>query len=32
VTYWIEKGTGIDPSKVNIEIQIPDVPPPLDLK
>jgi tripartite ATP-independent transporter DctM subunit len=32
VTYWIEKGTGIDPSKVNIEIEIPDVPPPLDLK
>jgi tripartite ATP-independent transporter DctM subunit len=32
VTYWIEKGTGIDPSKVNIEIQIPDVPPPLDLR
>jgi TRAP-type mannitol/chloroaromatic compound transport system permease large subunit len=32
VTYWIEKGTGIDPSKVNIEIQIPDMPPPLDLK
>jgi tripartite ATP-independent transporter DctM subunit len=32
VTYWIEKGTAIDPSKVNIEIQMPDVPPPLDLK
>jgi tripartite ATP-independent transporter DctM subunit len=32
VTYWIEKGPGIDPSKVNIEIEIPDVPPPLDLK
>ena len=32
VTYWIEKGTGIDPSKVNIEIQMPDMPPPLDLK
>jgi TRAP-type mannitol/chloroaromatic compound transport system permease large subunit len=32
VTYWIEKGTGIDPSKVNIEIQLPDMPPPLDLK
>ena len=24
VTYWIGKGTGADPSKVNIEIQIPD--------
>jgi tripartite ATP-independent transporter DctM subunit len=32
VTYWIEKSTGIDPSKVNIEIQLPDLPPPLDLK
>ena len=32
VTYWIEKGTGVDPSKVNIEIQMPDMPPPLDLK
>jgi tripartite ATP-independent transporter DctM subunit len=32
VTYWIEKGTGIDPSKVNIEIQMQDMPPPLDLK
>jgi hypothetical protein len=32
VNYWIEKSTGIDPSKVNIEIQLPDMPPPLDLK
>jgi tripartite ATP-independent transporter DctM subunit len=32
VTYWIEKTTGTDPSKVNIEIQMPDMPPPLDLK
>ena len=32
VTYWIDKATGIDPSKVNIEIQMPDMPPPLDLK
>ena len=32
VTYWIDKGTGTDPSKVNIEIQMPDMPPPLDLK
>jgi tripartite ATP-independent transporter DctM subunit len=30
VTYWIDKPTGIDPSKVNIEIQQPDMPPPLD--
>jgi hypothetical protein len=28
------KGTGpqVDPSKVNIEIELPDMPPPLDLK
>jgi tripartite ATP-independent transporter DctM subunit len=32
VTYWIEKGTTIDPSKVKIEIQLPDALPPLDLK
>ena len=32
VTYWIEKGTGVDPSKINIEIQLPEMPPPLDLK
>jgi tripartite ATP-independent transporter DctM subunit len=30
VTYWLSRGTGIDPSKVNIEIQQPDMPPPLD--
>jgi tripartite ATP-independent transporter DctM subunit len=32
VTYWIEKNTSIDPSKVKIEIELPDMPPPLDLK
>src|SRR6202035_392517 len=32
VTYWIDKGTGTDPSKVNIEIQLPDALPPLDMK
>jgi hypothetical protein len=26
------RGAGTDPSKVNIEIQLPDMPPPLDLK
>jgi tripartite ATP-independent transporter DctM subunit len=31
VTYWISRGTGIDPSKINIEIPQPDAPPPLDL-
>jgi tripartite ATP-independent transporter DctM subunit len=30
VTYWIERGKGIDPSKINIEIQQPDIPPLLD--
>jgi tripartite ATP-independent transporter DctM subunit len=30
VTYWLSRGTGVDPSKVNIEIQQPDLPPPLD--
>ena len=30
VTYWIDKNTGVDPSKVKIDIQQPDVPPPLD--
>ncbi len=32
VTYWIEKAPTVDPSKINIEIQLPDVPPPLELK
>lgn len=32
VTYWIEKNPGIDPNKVKIEIQLPEPPPPLDLK
>jgi tripartite ATP-independent transporter DctM subunit len=27
VTYWIERSTNIDPSKVKIEIQMPDMPP-----
>jgi tripartite ATP-independent transporter DctM subunit len=30
VTYWISRGPTIDPSKVQIEIQQPDMPPPLD--
>jgi TRAP-type mannitol/chloroaromatic compound transport system permease large subunit len=30
VTYWIDRGTGIDPSKIKIEIPQPDMPPPLD--
>src|SRR5262249_8884059 len=30
VTYWIDRGIHIDPSKVRIEIPQPDMPPPLD--
>jgi tripartite ATP-independent transporter DctM subunit len=30
VTYWLSRGTGIDPSKINIEIPMPEAPPPLD--
>ena len=30
VTYWLSKGTGIDPSKVIIEIPQIELPPPLD--
>ena len=30
VTFWIDKGPGMDPSKVKIEIQMPDMPLPLD--
>jgi tripartite ATP-independent transporter DctM subunit len=31
VTFWLKKGTGIDPSKVRIELEVPDIPLPLDL-
>jgi tripartite ATP-independent transporter DctM subunit len=31
VTYWLGRTTGVDPSKINIEIQQPDMPLPLDL-
>ncbi len=30
VTYWLSRGTGVDPSKIRIEIPMPDAPPPLD--
>jgi hypothetical protein len=30
VTYWLDKGTGADPSKVNIEVPLPEMPPPID--
>jgi tripartite ATP-independent transporter DctM subunit len=28
VTYWLDKPTNIDPSKVNIDVPVPDLPPP----
>jgi tripartite ATP-independent transporter DctM subunit len=31
VTYWIDKGTGIDPSKLQMDIPMLELPPPLDL-
>jgi TRAP-type mannitol/chloroaromatic compound transport system permease large subunit len=31
VTYWLDKPSGIDPSKINIEIPLPALPPALDL-
>jgi len=30
VTYWIDRGTQVDPSKINIEIPQIELPPPLD--
>jgi len=30
VTYWIDKGTGVDPSKVEINVPLPALPPALD--
>jgi hypothetical protein len=30
VTYWLGRGAGVDPSKVRIEIPMPDAPPPID--
>jgi tripartite ATP-independent transporter DctM subunit len=31
VTYWLDKDTGIDPAQVKIELELPDLPLPLDL-
>jgi TRAP-type mannitol/chloroaromatic compound transport system permease large subunit len=31
VTYWIDQGTGVDPSKVKIEVPMPEMPPDLPL-
>ena len=30
VTYWLDKGTGVDPSKIEIDVPLPQMPPPLD--
>jgi TRAP-type mannitol/chloroaromatic compound transport system permease large subunit len=30
VTYWLSRGPGIDPSKIKIDIPMPDAPPPID--
>jgi tripartite ATP-independent transporter DctM subunit len=30
VTYWLSRGPAVDPSKIQIDIQQPDLPPPLD--
>src|SRR5262245_4448837 len=30
VTYWIDRGKGIDPTKIQIDIPMPELPPPLD--
>jgi hypothetical protein len=30
VTYWIDQGTGVDPSKVKIEVPMPDMPLPFE--
>jgi tripartite ATP-independent transporter DctM subunit len=31
VTYWTSRGSAVDPSKIKIEIPLPDLPPPIDL-
>jgi tripartite ATP-independent transporter DctM subunit len=30
VTFWLDKGTGVDPSKIEIDVPLPQMPPPLD--
>jgi tripartite ATP-independent transporter DctM subunit len=30
VTYWLDRGKGVDPSKIQIDIPMPELPPPLD--
>jgi len=31
VTYWLDKGTGVDPSKIDIDVPMPQLPQPIDL-
>ncbi|HEU5296617.1 MAG TPA: TRAP transporter large permease subunit [Burkholderiaceae bacterium] len=30
VTYWLDKGTGVDPTKIDIDVPLPQLPPPID--
>jgi TRAP-type mannitol/chloroaromatic compound transport system permease large subunit len=30
VTYWLDKGTGADPSKIEIDVPLPELPPAFD--
>src|SRR5215210_1402320 len=32
VTYWLDKKPAIDPAKINIQLELPDAPPPLDFR
>jgi tripartite ATP-independent transporter DctM subunit len=32
VTYWLDRGTGVDPSTIKFEIPLPDTPPPINFK
>jgi tripartite ATP-independent transporter DctM subunit len=32
VTYWLDKKPAVDPGKINIQIDLPDAPPPLDFR
>jgi tripartite ATP-independent transporter DctM subunit len=32
VTYWLDRGTGVDPNTIKFEIPLPDEPPPLNFK
>jgi tripartite ATP-independent transporter DctM subunit len=32
VTYWLDKKPALDPTKINIQLELPDAPPPLDFR